>query len=113
MKTKLNPQLASWFLTGLALSFPGAHAASGFTVTTSRENVIAIGMSTAEVQQLLGRPERAARYGNTPGPVWTYRVIDPLFGKTEFNVEFSAEGKVIAKGEMVIGNEAPNGGQRE
>ena len=70
-------------------------------------------MSTSEVQQLIGRPDRAAQYGNTPGPVWTYRVVDPLFGRTEFNVEFGGDERVLAKGEIVIGSESPNGGQRD
>lgn len=43
-----------------------------------------------------------SRYFNTPGPVWTYEVVDPLFGRTEFNIEFGADERVMAKGEVVI-----------
>ena len=112
LNPEFNPRLTGWLLAGLFLTSAGAQAQSGFTISTKRENVIAIGMSTSEVQQLLGRPARAVRYGNTPGPVWTYRVVDPLFGRTEFNIEFGADERVMAKGEVVIGSEAPNGGRR-
>jgi hypothetical protein len=113
LKSEFNLRLTGWLLAGLALISAEVHADNGFTVTTSRENVIAIGMSTSEVRQLLGRPERAVRYGNTPGPVWTYRVVDPLFGRTEFNIEFGADERVMAKGEVVIGSESPNQGPRD
>jgi hypothetical protein len=113
LTSEFNPRLTGWLLAGLVLMSADALAENGFTVTTSRENVVAIGMTTSEVQQLLGRPARAARYGNTPGPVWTYRVVDPLFGRTEFNVDFGADERVIAKGEVVIGSQSPNGGQRD
>lgn len=113
MKSEFNSRLTGWLLAGLVLISAVAHADNGFTVTTSRENVIAIGMSTSEVRQLLGRPARAVRYGNTPGPVWTYKVVDPLFGRTEFNVEFGADERVMAKGEVVIGSESPNAGHRD
>jgi len=114
LKLEFDSRLTGWLLVaGLVLTSTEALAANGFSVTTSGENVIAIGMSTSEVRQLLGTPARTARYGNTPGPVWTYKVVDPLFGRTEFNVEFSADDRVIAKGEYVIGNESPNGGQRD
>ena len=95
----------------LAFTAAEAQAASGFTVTTSRESVVAIGMSTSEVEQLLGRPARAVRYRNTPGPVWTYRVVDPLFGRTEFNIEFGSDERVMAKGEVVIGSDSPSRGR--
>jgi hypothetical protein len=111
LKAKFNPRLAGWLLAGLVLISAGTRADNGFTITTSRENAIAIGMSASEVRQLIGQPARAVRYGNTPGPVWTYRVVDPLFGKTEFNVEFGADERVMAKNEVVIGNESPNGGR--
>jgi hypothetical protein len=113
LKSDFDPRLIGWLLAGLVLISAEAQAANGFTIMTSRESVIAIGMSTSEVLQLLGRPARAVRYRNTPGPVWTYRVVDPLFGRTEFNVEFGADERVMAKGEVVIGNESPIGGHRD
>ena len=111
MKSTFNSTVIGWSLTGLLLIAAGAQAASGFTVTTEQENTIAVGMSMPEVRQLLGRADHTARYGNAPGPIWTYRVVAPLFGKTEFNVEFGGNDRVIAKGEYVIGNESPNNGR--
>lgn len=113
MKSAFNLRVIGWLLAGLVLISAEAQADNGFTISTSRENVIAIGMSTSEVRQLLGRPARAVKYRNTPGPVWTYGVVDPLFGKTEFNVEFGADERVMAKGEIVVGSESPNGGHRD
>ncbi|MEO8135435.1 MAG: hypothetical protein ABI831_15815 [Betaproteobacteria bacterium] len=110
MKSEFNLRRTGLLLAGLVLISAEARADNGFTVTTSRENVVAIGMSTSEVRQLLGRPARDVRFGNKPGPVWTYTVVDPLFGRTEFNIEFGADERVMAKGEIVIGSEAPNGG---
>ena len=102
--------ITGWLLAGVLSVLTEAHAQNGFTVTRSRENAISIGMSASEVQQLLGRPARAVQYRANPGPVWTYTVVDPLFGKTEFHVEFGTDQRVIATGEMVIGSESPNGG---
>ncbi len=113
MESEFNPRFAGWLLAGLAAISAEVQADNGFTVTTSRESAVAIGMSTSEVRQLLGRPARAVRYGNSPGPVWTYRVVDPLFGRTEFNIEFGADEKVLAKGEVVIGSDSPNAGARD
>src|SRR5690349_12300778 len=103
MKSGKRARLIGWWLAGLVLISVEAHAESGFTITRSQESAITVGMGTADVQRVLGRPERAVRYRNAPGPIWTYRVVDPLFGKTEFNVEFSADDRVIATGEVVIG----------
>ena len=105
MKSSLH--LTGSLLAALVLSSAPAQAANGFTISTSRENAVALGMSASEIQQLLGRPARAVRYRNSPGPTWTYRVTDPLFGKTEFIIEFGPDDRVIARGEMVIGSEKP------
>ena len=113
MRSEPNPRLTGWLLAGLVLVSAECQAANGFSITTSREDVVTIGMSMSEVRQLLGTPARADRYGNRPGPVWAYKVVDPLFGRTEFNVEFGADERVIAKGEVVIGSDSPNGGQRD
>ena len=107
MKSNLHPR--GCLLVALVLTAAVAQADNGFTITTSRENAIALGMSASEVQQLLGRPARAVRYRNSPGPVWTYRVVDPLFGRTDFNIDFGPDDRVISKGEMVIGSEKPSG----
>ena len=52
MKLQLQPRIAGVLLAGLLSVLGNAHATSGFTITTSRENVVAIGMSTAEVEML-------------------------------------------------------------
>ena len=106
---KSNIRLIGCLLPALVLSSAIAQADNGFTISRNRESAITIGMSPSEVQQLLGRPARAVRYRNSPGPTWTYKVTDPLFGRTEFNIDFGADEKVISKGEMVIGSEKPSG----
>src|SRR4051812_33279067 len=108
VKLKFDPRFTGWLLAGLVLSSAEAQAANGYAVSTNQENAIAIGMSASEVQQALGRPARTAHYFNAPGPTWTYTVIAPLFGRTEFNIDFGSDNRVIAKGEMVIGNDKPN-----
>ena len=108
MTSKFNLRFTGWLLAGLVLSSAEAQARNGFTVSTSEENAVAIGMSASEVQQLLGRPARAVRYRNAPGPTWAYTVVGALFGKTEFIIEFGPDEKVISKSEMVIGSEKPS-----
>ena len=60
-------------------------------------------MSASDVRQLLGGPARAVQYRNAPGPVWAYDVLDPLFGKTEFLIDFGPDEKVITAVERVYG----------
>ena len=103
MKSKFNPHFTGWLLAGLLLSSAAAQAASGFSVTTSQEAGVTIGMSASEVQQLLGRPAFVNRYHNAPGPTWTYKVLDPIFGRTDFLVDFGADQRVINKGELLLG----------
>ena len=100
--TSLNLRFTGWLLAGLVLSSAEAQADNGFNVSRSRETVITIGMNASEVQQLLGRPARAVQYGNAPGPTWTYNVVDGLFGKTEFIIDFGSDERVISTGEQVI-----------
>ena len=104
---KSNLHSTGCLLAALVLSSTVAQADNGFTIATSRESAIALGMSTSEVQQLLGRPARAVRYRHSPGPTWTYRVTDPLFGRTEFIIDFGPDERVIGTGEVVIGSEKP------
>jgi hypothetical protein len=108
LQSRFDPRFAGWLLAGLALTSAVAEAQSGFTITRSREDAILNGMSAAEVRQLLGRPARDAKYPNSPGPTWTYNVVDPLFGRTEFNIDFGPDQRVISKNEMVIGIDKPN-----
>ena len=103
MTTKPHPRFIGWLLAGLVVSSTTVQAANGFSISTSQENAVTIGMSASEVRQLLGRPERDVRYPNSPGPTWTYNVVGALFGKTEFNIDFGPDERVIAKGELLIG----------
>jgi hypothetical protein len=74
-----------------------AQAASGHNVTPQQEEQIRPGMSTSEVQRLLGRPMENIRYRNAPGPIWFYDVIGMIVPvPTIFEVAFDAEGKVIS-----------------
>ena len=105
MTSKFNLRLVGWSLAALFSSSAAAQAGNGFTVTSSQENAIAIGMTASEVQRLLGRPANVFRYRNVPGPTWTYRVPGALFGRTEFHIEFGPDERVISKGEMVVGSD--------
>ena len=104
MKSKSSLSLTGWLLAGLVLSSAESHAANGSTLSASEETAIKIGMSASEVRQLLGKPVRAVRYRNAPGPTWTYRVLGAPFGRTEFDIDFSPDEKVISTAERVIGS---------
>ena len=107
MTLQFKLRLIGALAAALALSSAAAHANNGFTVSSSQENAIVIGMTASEVQRLLGRPASIDRYRNAPGPTWTYRVLPALFGKTVFHIEFGPDERVIAKGETVIGSDKP------
>jgi outer membrane protein assembly factor BamE (lipoprotein component of BamABCDE complex) len=97
MNFKLTPSSRCMFLAaGLLFGAAAAQAASGFTVSENRETLIKEGMSTTEVQQALGRPAQMARFGNEPGPTWTYNVIGSPYPMAVFEVDFSADGKVVS-----------------
>ena len=104
LNAKLNLLFNGWLLAGLVSSSIPIHAANGSTLSASEEAAIKIGMSTSEVQQLLGRPAHAVKYGNAPGPVWTYYVLGAPFGRTEFNIDFGPDGRVISTSEYVVGS---------
>lgn len=101
MTFKFTPKTASSLLTSFAslaaVTATVAHAAIGFTVTPQQETQIAPGMTTAQVQSLLGAPAKGIRYGNEPGPTWTYGVTGVK--DTLFDVDFGADGKVASIGE--------------
>ena len=92
--------------TGLLLGVAAAHAASGFTVTHGQESLVTPGMTEAEVQQALGHPTQDIHYRNEPGPTFTYHVdaVEP----TLFDVDFSADGKVLSTSERM--DESVGGG---
>lgn len=108
MTLKLIPRTPRVLLAaGLFLSVAAAQAASGFTVNPSQEALVTPGMSTAEVQLALGRPAQSIKYGNEPGPTFTYQVI----GKkdTLFDVDFGGDGKVASLSER-MNESGGNGG---
>ena len=85
--------------TGLLLGVAAAHAAGGFTVTQRQEALVTPGMTEAEVQQALGHPAQDIHYRNEPGPTFTYHV--DAIESTLFDVDFSADGKVLSTGERM------------
>jgi hypothetical protein len=105
----MTPDLASrisrWLLTAvLAFSAAAAQAAVGYSITPNDEARISVGMTEAEVQQNLGPPARTRRYPNTPGPSWTYEVRGAPFGRTDFDIDFGADGKVVTTFERLYGS---------
>ena len=89
---------------GLALSGVAALAANGVSVTESQESSVKAGMSAADVEQAIGRPARIVNYPNTPGATWTYHVLGAPFGRTDFDVSFAGDGKVLWANERIIGS---------
>jgi outer membrane protein assembly factor BamE (lipoprotein component of BamABCDE complex) len=81
----------------LLLSAIAAQAAGGFVVNAKDEARVSVGMTRDEVRQALGRPAHNLKYRNEPGRTWTYGVV----GSTDkvFDVDFSADGKVLTMGE--------------
>lgn len=100
MAVKLIPSAARWLMVaGLVLSAAAAQAASGYTVTRRQEAQVMPGMNMAQVRQTLGHPEQNVKYGNEPGPTYTYRVID--HEQTLFDVDFGADGRVASMNERM------------
>ena len=88
---------------GLALSATAALAANGISITESQEPSVKAGMSAADVEQAIGRPARIVNYPNAPGPTWQYQVLGAPFGRTDFDVSFASDGKVLWANERIIG----------
>lgn len=105
-----RPAVARWLVVAnlLALGAAGAaHAGmlSGYSVAPTQERLITAGMSQDEVKQTLGRPAHMARYGNEPGPTWSYDVNTVTVGgadQTLFDVDFGADGRVVSAQERVV-----------
>lgn len=88
----------------LAFGAAAAQAAIGISVTASQVTAVKVGMSTTEVEQVLGRPAHIFSYRNAPGPTWTYHVFGANpFGMTDFDVSFDADSKVLWASERVLG----------
>ena len=91
-------------IIGLAFCAAAAEAAGGFSITQSDEARVAVGMTEAEVQQNLGPPAHTRHYPNRPGPSWTYDVRAAPFGRTDFDIDFGADGKVVTTFERLYGS---------
>jgi len=106
VSTTLKPTLARLLvIAGIAFSGVTAHAASGYSVNPADEQRVSVGMTQAEVLQTLGRPSTNQRFPNEPGATWTYSVPSDLNHHTLFEVDFSADGKVLSTGERVLFDE--------
>ena len=105
MTSRIKLRTTRWlFVAGLAFGAAAAQAASGVSVTESQETAVKVGMSTTEVEQILGRPAHIVSYRNAPGPTWTYHVFGANpFGMTDFDVSFGADSKVVWASERVLG----------
>ncbi len=105
MKSNVNLRALPWLLAaGLAFGAAAAQAASGVTITASDETKVALGMTTTEVQQALGRPADKITYRNESGPTWASEVDGSPFGVTEFDIDFGPDGKVVQASERVLGD---------
>jgi hypothetical protein len=104
MRSKINRGITGLFLAAaLAFGTATAQAANGVTVTESEGALVKVGMSAAEVQQILGRPAHIFSYRSAPGPTWTYNVVGAPFGMTELDVSFDPDGKVASVGTRILG----------
>ena len=101
-----RPSIRWLAAAALAAGVGAAYAATGFAVTPQQEKLIVPGMSTDQVTASIGRPAHIVRYRTEPGPTWTYNVIGAaaVSGGEErvFDVDFGADGKVVALGERVV-----------
>jgi hypothetical protein len=99
---------ATRFVLAAALAFGTAtlQAASGIAVNQYQEAAVKVGMTAAEVRQVLGRPAQVIKYYGAPGPSWTYEVVEGRYGSTQFGVDFSADGTVVSAREYAF----PTGG---
>ena len=104
MTCKLSLRASGYIVAaGLALNGAAAPAANGISITESQEPSVKAGMSAADVEQAIGRPARIVDYPNTPGLTWTYHVLGAPFGRTDFDVSFASDGKVLWANERIIG----------
>ena len=105
MNSNVTLRAIPWLLAaGLAFGAAAAQAASGVTITANDEAKVAVGMTTSEVQQSLGRPADIISFRNESGPTWTYEVDGAPFGVTEFDIDFGPDGKVVSASERVLGD---------
>ena len=77
----------------------------GYVVDPSQEPLIKMGMTKAEVQNLIGRPPREATYAIAKGSTWVYSVRGRIYvdfispENIVYEVDFDPEGRVVWSGE--------------
>jgi len=86
----------------LVFGAAAAPAAEGYTVNPKQEARIKVGMSQDEVRQIVGQPVRVEKFGNEPGPTWTYDVAGGLGHVSMFDVDFDADGRVASAQERIL-----------
>lgn len=83
----------------VAAATPALAEPAGVTVVESQEASIKVGMTSAEVRQILGRPQRINQYRNQPGATYAYVLVGKY--DTVFEVDFGSDGKVINTDERI------------
>ena len=96
--------LASTALMGTVFSY----SATGFSVTSSQEASIKVGMTAEQVRAVLGRPAHSLKFRNEPGRTWIYDVIEMDIKNTHtvFYVDFGGDKKVLSTSERLETNES-------
>lgn len=103
MLYRLNTSISrSLLAAGLVFSAAAAMAADGYTVNQKQELQIKAGMSQDEVRQVVGQPVRVDKFGNEPGPTWTYDVVGGLGHVAMFDIDFGADGRVASAQERIV-----------
>lgn len=103
MLYRLNPSVSRCLLAaGLVFSAAAAMAADGYTVDQKQEARIKVGMSQDEVRLIVGQPVRVDKFGNEPGPTWTYDVVGGLGHVAMFDIDFGADGRVASAQERIV-----------
>ena len=87
-------------VAGLIAGAAAATAApAGFTVTQKEQQQVRIGMTQDEVRAALGTPARNIHFQQTDRTTWTYQRAEI---ELVFDVEFGADGKVVAAAERYV-----------
>lgn len=103
MLYRLNASVSRCLLAaGLVFGATAAMAADGYTVNEKQEAQIKVGMSQAQVRQIVGQPMRMEQFGNEPGPTWTYDVVGGLGYVSMFDIDFGADGRVASSQERIV-----------
>ena len=88
--------------TVLAASAVASFAATGYNVTATQESLIKTGMSSTQVQQMIGKPFNTVNFRNQDGLTWEYHVSGDAIGSKTFYIDFDAQGKVTSVSEITV-----------